>query len=642
MQVRSLARICRSFCLLPFTFCLPLAAQLPPGVTDSQKAGDVPTSPAESLKKITLPPGFRAQLFAAEPQVMQPIAMEFDDRGRLWVVENFSYPTLKKNNGVTNPAPDRIVIFTDKSGLGHASERKVFLNAGRNVTSALPGFGGVWVLSLPDLLFIPDANGDDVPDGPPVVALTGWNINAGHNFVNGLAWGPDGWLWGRHGITTKSTVGRPGSPTNEWVTLDCSIWRYHPVTKQFETVCRGTTNPWGLDWDENGQAFFSNNVIGHFWHVIPGAFYKRMFGTHDNPHLYELMDSCSDHLHWAGAKWSEARGGPAHDALGGGHSHCGLMIYQGDNFPAEWRGRAFIGNIHGNRVLYDVPARAGSGYTAKHGGAFLMANDPWFRSTVQITGPDGSVFIADWSDLGECHDSDGSYRSSGRIYKVTHGPPKPAPPVKTAPAELNLAKLSDAELMQLLTHANEWHRRHAQRLLQERAVVGELALDTVAWLHKLHATERNTSRQLRLLWALHVTSVKEAPLLKAQMGLLTAQLNHASEHARWWAIRLLTEDKQVFPALLAKFVTMAREDKSAFVRLGLSSALQRLPVNDRWELATALLAHAEDAADKDLPLLTWYGIEPAVAADQTKAALLLAKCQQPQVRQFITRRLTTK
>ncbi len=628
MQFRFLTWAVRTFCLLPSAFCLSLPAQLPPGVTDSQKAGDLPPPPAESLKKITLPPGFRAQLFAAEPQVMQPIAMEFDDRGRLWVVENFSYPATKKNNGVTNPAPDRILIFTDRDGSGRNAERKVFLDAGRNVTSVLPGFGGVWVLSLPDLLFIPDANGDDVPDGPPVVALTGWNINAGHNFVNGLAWGPDGWLYGRHGITTKSTVGRPGTATNDWVTLDCSIWRYHPVTKKFDVVCRGTTNPWGLDWDEHGQAFFSNNVIGHYWHVIPGGYYKRMFGEHNRSNLFELVDSASDHLHWAGAKWSEARGGPAHDALGGGHSHCGLMIYQGDNFPPEWRGRAFMGNIHGNRVLYDVPARHGSGYTAKHGGDFLMANDPWFRSTVQITGPDGGVFIADWSDLGECHDNDGSYRSSGRIYKVTHGTPKPV-------KDLNLAKLSDSELIKLLGHANEWQRRHAQRLLQERAVAGKLAAGTGASLRALHAAEKNVPRQLRLLWALHVTGGADA-------AFLTSQLNHPSEHARWWAIRLLTEDQKVSPALLTKFVTMAREDKSAFVRLGLASTLQRLPVNDRWELATALLAHAEDAADKDLPLLTWYGIEPAVAADQTKAALLLAKCQQPQVRTFITRRLTVK
>ncbi len=618
-------------CLVALSTFLSIgSAQLPPGVTDSQKAGDIPTPPAESLKKLTVPPGFRAQLFAAEPQVMQPIAMEFDDRGRLWVVENFSYPTLKKNNGVTNPAPDRILIFTDRDGTGKNVERKVFLDNGRNVTSVLPGFGGVWVLSLPDLLFIPDANGDDVPDGPPVVHLTGWNIQAGHNFVNGLAWGPDGWLYGRHGITTKSKVGRPGVPESEVVTLDCSIWRYHPVTKKFETVCRGTTNPWGLDWDENGQAFFSNNVIGHFWHVIPGGFYKRMFGTHDNPNLYELMESCSDHLHWAGAKWSEARGGPTHDALGGGHSHCGLMIYQGDNFPPEWRGRAFMGNIHGNRVLYDGIERNGSGYTAKHGGAFLMANDPWFRSTVQICGPDGSVFIADWNDLGECHDSDGSYRSSGRIYKVTYGPEK----AKTGPA-LNLAVLPDTELVKLLSHPNEWQRRHAQRLLQERAVKGTLGRVTVPLLRGLFDGAPDVPRQLRLLWALHTVGGVETTFL-------TTQLDHASEHMRWWAIRLLTEEGKVSPALLTKFVTMAKADKSAFVRLGLASALQRLPVADRWELATALLAHAEDATDKDLPLLTWYGIEPSIAADQGKAALLLGKCQIPQVRQFITRRLTAK
>jgi len=615
-------------CLIPFAVCLTVGAQLPPGVTDSQKPGEVPLPPAEAVKKMTVPPGFRVQLFAGEPQVMQPIAMEFDDRGRLWLVENFSYPTLKQNNGVTNPAPDRIVIFTDRDGTGRNVERKVFLNQGRHVTSALPGFGGVWALSLPDLLFIPDANGDDMPDGPPVVHLTGWNIQAGHNFVNGLAWGPDGWLYGRHGITQKSTVGRPGTPTNEWVTLDCSIWRYHPVTKKFEVVCRGTTNPWGLDWDENGQAFFSNNVIGHFWHVIPGAFYKRMFGTHENPHLYELMDACSDHLHWAGAKWQDSRTGKEHAALGGGHSHCGLMIYQGDNFPPEWRGRAFMGNIHGNRVLYDVPSRHGSGYVAKHGSDFLMANDPWFRSTVQITGPDGGMFVADWNDSGECHDSDGSYRSSGRIYKITYGTPRPM-------ANLDLTKLSDLDLIKLLTHANEWQRRHAQRLLQERAAAGKLSKAAPPALLKSLNSSSNRRDQLRALWACDVTGV----LAREEVGKFLASTD---EHFRWWAIRLLTEEKRVSPALLAKFVAMAREDKSAFVRLGLSSALQRLPINDRWPIAEALLSHAGDAADKDLPLLTWYGIEPAVAADPAKAALLLAKCQVPQVRQFITRRLTAK
>jgi putative membrane-bound dehydrogenase-like protein len=604
---------------------------LPPGVTNSQKAGDEPPSPKESLAKITLPPGFHAQLFAAEPDVMQPIAIEFDDRGRLWVAECFAYPQWDKKNGVTNPTPDRILIFNDKNGDGIADERKVFLDKGRLITSVLPGFGGVWVLSVPELLFYPDANGDDIPDGPPVAHLDGWTPNARHNFVNGLAWGPDGWLYGRHGITTNSFVGKPGAPDSERLLLNCSIWRYHPVTQKFEVVCRGTTNPWGLDWDENGQAFFSNNVIGHFWHVIPGAFYKRMFGEHFNPNLYELMESCSDHLHWAGAKWQEARGGATHDALGGGHSHCGLMIYLGDNFPREWRGRAFMGNTHGNRTLFDTIERKGAGYTAKHGGNFLMANDPWFRSTAQYYGPDGGVFVTDWSDLGECHDHDGSHRTSGRIYKVNYG-------IKTTTATaapLDLAKQSDADLIKLLGHANEWQRRHAQRLLQERAAAGKLAKATPAALLKALNSAKSRHDKLRALWACWVTGA----IAKEEAGKFLAS---ADEHERWWAIRLLTEDNAPSAWALATFARMAKNDSSAFVRLGLASALQRIQLADRWPIAEALLSRAEDAADKDLPLLIWYGIEPAVAENPARAAALLAKCQIPQVRQFITRRLAAK
>ncbi|MBI3875515.1 MAG: hypothetical protein HY300_06060 [Verrucomicrobia bacterium] len=317
-----------------------------------------------------------------------------------------------------------------------------------------------------------------------------------------------------------------------------------------------------------------------------------------------------------------------HDSLGGGHAHCGLMIYQGDNFPSEWRGRAFIGNIHGNRVLFDVPERKGAGYAAKHGGNFLMANDPWFRSTAQYYGPDGGVFVSDWNDLGECHDHDGSYRSSGRIYKVTYGTPKPV-------KDLNLAKLSDAELVKLLAHANEWYPRHAQRLLQERAGAGKLAKTTHVALRKMFNEQKEVPKKLRALWALDVTGGTDE-------AFLAKQLDHSSEHVRWWAVRLLTEDGKASPALLAKFTSMSKNDSSGLVRLGLASALQRLPLSDRWPIAEALLSHADDAADKDLPLLTWYGIEPAVAADKTRATSLLSKCQIPQVRQFIVRRMAAQ
>src|SRR5687768_3525238 len=191
---------------------------LPEGVVNTQNPQDKPLSPAEALKKIQVPEGFNVTLFAAEPDVLQPIAFTFDDRGRLWVVENFSYPDFKQENR------DRIVIFTDKDGDGRFDTRKVFMENGHRCTGIALGFGGVWVCAAPELLFIPDRNGDDVPDGKPEAQLDGWTLKASHNMVNGLAWGPDGWLYGRHGILEDSHVGRPGTPDDKRVVLNCSIW----------------------------------------------------------------------------------------------------------------------------------------------------------------------------------------------------------------------------------------------------------------------------------------------------------------------------------------------------------------------------------------------------------------------------------
>src|SRR3954468_11662079 len=201
---------------------------LPPGVVVTQNPRDKPISPGEALKKISLPEGFHASLFAGEPDVMQPIAFDLDDRGRLWVVECFSYPDWKTTNR------DRVLILTDKDGDGRFNERKVFFDQGHRLSGIAVGFGGVWLTSPPELLFIPDANGDDRPDGPPVIHLDGFTLQAGHNLVNGLAWGPDGWLYGRHGITASSLVGRPGTPDNQRTKLNCSIWRYHPTRNLFE------------------------------------------------------------------------------------------------------------------------------------------------------------------------------------------------------------------------------------------------------------------------------------------------------------------------------------------------------------------------------------------------------------------------
>ena len=302
----------------------------------SSRPASAPVPSAEAASRMTLPESFTATLFAAEPDVVQPIAFTIDPRGRLWVVENYSYPIwLGGPHG-----KDRILILEDADGDGRFDRRTVFLDKGTNFTGIELGFGGVWVCATPNLIFIPDRDGDDKPDGPPSVVLDGWSTKAQHNMFNGLRWGPDGWLWGCNGILATSYVGRPGTPDEKRIPINCGVWRYHPTRQVFETVANGTTNPWGLDFDDHGEAFITNCVIAHLFHVVPGAHFQRMFGQDFNPNLYGLIESCADHIHWAGGRWQDSREGAGHakhSEVGGGHAHVGAMIYLGDNWPDKYR-----------------------------------------------------------------------------------------------------------------------------------------------------------------------------------------------------------------------------------------------------------------------------------------------------------------
>ena len=263
----------------------------------AQERAEAPLSPIQAAEQMELPDGFRATVFAAEPDIVQPIAMTIDTRGRLWVVECISYPNWK-DIGVQD-GNDRVLIFEDTDGDGQFDKRSVFLDNGRNLTGIELGFGGVYLCSSPDLIFIPDSNHDDKPDGPPRILMSGLTLKAKHNVFNGLHWGPDGWLYGLHGITDTSQITVSGSSKNP-VPMNCGVWRFHPTRNVFEPYCWGSTNPWGLDWDAGGQAFITNCVIEHVFHVISGAHFKRMHGQDLNPNVFTLMDSCTDHIHWGG------------------------------------------------------------------------------------------------------------------------------------------------------------------------------------------------------------------------------------------------------------------------------------------------------------------------------------------------------
>ena len=575
-----------------------------------------PPAPAEMVKLIDVPEGFNVTLFAGEPDVQQPICMDFDDKGRLWVAECYSY----SGGPYETKLRDRIVILEDTDGDGKHDSRKVFWDKGFMMTSLTWGFGGLWILHDGTLSFIADKNGDDIPDGEPVVMLDGWSKDCGHNFVSGLVWGPDGWLYGRHGIVDTSYPGVPGTPREERPFMNCGVWRFHPTKHLIEVVCNGTTNPWGLDYNQDGQFFMTNNVQGHLWHVIPGAHYQRMYGQDFNPHAYELMDMTADHYHWdTKTKWNESRDGVAND-LGGGHSHVGGMIYQGENFPKEYRGKIFMCNTHGRRMNVNQLDQQGSGYVGKRQPDFMIVKNPWFRGIDIKMGPEGAVYVSDWSDNGECHDHDGVHRTSGRIYRIAYGTPKLTADQSAALKGTNKLAFLNKDWI----NKGDWFGRHSRRIRQELIANGELSMRALAPM-----TSYETVSQLLYTEAFggnNATQISGA--LQSKDPLVVAQ-----------AIQLVAGDTARLKAHFAAVVELAKKPQPANVLLSLVSVLQKLEPTERWALAAATLSCDDNAktiaAENQLSLMTWYGIEPVVG---NEGALQLLDSN-AKLQQFAVRRL---
>ena len=571
------------------------------GCASRLTAADKPVPVAEAASRMTVPEGFRVTLFAGEPDVVQPIAFTFDTRGRMWVVECLSYPIWSKDG----TGRDRVVILEDTDGDGRFDKKTVFLDNGSNLSGIEFGFGGVWLCSSPNLLFVPLK--DDKPAGPPVVVLDGWNIkDTKHNVFNSLGWGPDGWLYGCNGIQAKAWVGKPGTPQKDRTYMDCGVWRYHPTRKLFEVVAHGTTNPWGLDWDDHGEMFITNCVIDHLWHVVPGGHYQRMYGQDANPYVFGLMGPCSDHKHWAGGHWTEARADQKtgavkkqHDDAGGGHAHSGCAIYLGDNFPAEYRNSVFMCNIHGNRLNRDTLHRENGRYAGKHAPDFLHANDPWFRGICVKQGPEGGLYVSDWCDTGECHNYDKADTSNGRIYRVTYGSPKPF--------RGDVAAMTDEELVKLQLSKNEWLVRQARRVLQERAAVGTLRKETREELRSMAKALADVKWDLRRVWMLHV------------IGELTAAeytgLLRANGEIRGWAARLGLESTKFDPQFFEALCEASRAERDPQVRYQYAAAVQRLGNEDRLKFFFKTYPTWCDSSDSDLTLMYWYAFQPVVLAE---------------------------
>jgi putative membrane-bound dehydrogenase-like protein len=574
-------------------------------------------APEESQKKINVPKGFEARLFASEPEVINPVAMTWDERGRLWVLELYEYPRGAPKG---QKGRDRIKILEDTDADGKADKVSVFAEGYSLATGLLLGNGGVYLGVAPDFLFLEDTNDDDKADKTTVLK-TGFGMEDRHELLNGFAWGPDGWLYMTHGVFTHSRVHGPEDPEDHYVKMDAALARYHPRTKKFEVFADGTSNPWGVDWNERGDAFVSACVIHHLFHMAPGGHYNRQGGTWPNPFSY-VADLPTKGLP-AIVDWRHFRA-----------AHAGICIYQGDQWPAEWRGLVFIGNIHESAINCDRLTPVGSTYKAERetkllgprkgdyqvgGGTFLASDDRWFRPVSVQTGPDGALWVMDWYDKYPCYqnaqaDPEGVDREHGRIWRVVWVGDQRGKPVPSRPENnMDLRKLDGERLVTMLQHENSWQRRMGQRLLSERQ-------DNVTFrfLESLLGKGSNAGR-LAAFTTLHAADFLDDKALDRCA-------RDDSGNIRSWAARLTGERAQISPAGIKRLAKLAL-DSDESVRAAVAVATRQLTsgsltVNTSASVAARpdLLPHFREllvrpSVDEDFyyPHIVWMAMEPRVA-----------------------------
>ena len=544
-----------------------------------------PLAPAESLKKFALAEGYAMELLASEPAVRQPLELKFDERGRLWVVQYLQYPypagvtitgydqyIRAEFDRVTPPPPrhfrgaDKITILEDRAGDGKFATVKTFLDGLNMATSVLPGDGGVWVLMSPYLLFYPDKNGDDIPDGDPEVHLTGFGLEDTHSLATSLHWGPDGWIYGAKGSTT--TLDIQGIKL-----LGQGIWRYHPGTKIFEIFAEGGGNTFSVEFDRYGRAFSGTNTGGtRGLHYAQGATYAKNWPKH-GPALNPFIFGFFEHMAHQGytQRFPQA-----------------FMIYEGGAMPAL-EGQIVVGMALTNRVQASQLLPDTSTFRTVDSTVLATSDDKTFRPVDIKLGPDGAIYLADWTDARMTHvqPADTWDKTNGRVFRLT---PKNFVP----PAPVDLRRLSADDLIARLAHPNRTQRELTRRVLARRPEPIAATLRAMV--------ERNDATSLEAFWVLNLRGELE------ESGLRRA-LRHPSEHLRRWAVRLLGDRHSVGAETREALAALARDERAVEVRSQLACSAKRLPPGQALPIIRALIAHDEDAGDKHLPLLIWWALE---------------------------------
>ncbi|MAJ50931.1 MAG: dehydrogenase, partial [Flammeovirgaceae bacterium] len=577
-------------------------------------------NPKEAVDEMTLNEDFKVNVFASEPMITQPMAFCWDDQGRMWIAENRDYES--RGHGFSNSGDSRILILEDVDKDGFVDDVKVFLEGIAFPSAIAVGFDGLFLGAPPNLLFVPDADGDDKADKDEIeILLTGWGIRDRHETINSLHWGPDGWLYGLEGFATPSKIRKPNKETKlyghresfpeglleeEGVDINGGVWKYHPIKKQFEVVAHGFSNPWGIDHNAMGQLFISACVIPHLFHVVPGGIYHRQGGQHFNPYVYEDIKTIVDHRHRS--------------------AHGGARIYQSDAFSNEHNGKIFMANIHEHAILSDELHAVGSGYRASHNEDFLSANNAqWIGFSLEI-GPEGGLYVLDWHDADICG-QEIMHKETGRVFRIT---PKQSLAKDWEGRYDDLRKLSDLELVNLQRSQSDWHARRARVILQGRSSSQAISQEAQDRLNVIFTMSEQLNHRLRALWTQAIVGV-------ATEKVLISALKDDDEYVRAWAIQFLCEEPPS-RGVIGRLIEMG-DDPSPVVRLYLAAAMQRIDPNQRWDLAAGLITNQKDNQDHNIPKMIWFAIEPLVAAQPKKALELAYQTNIELISNHIARRL---
>ncbi|ADB16668.1 membrane-bound dehydrogenase domain protein [Pirellula staleyi DSM 6068] len=546
---------------------IPRRQKMPPGP---------PVSAEEAIKRMVVPAGFTVEVVAAEPDIVNPVAMTFDEQGRIWVTESFEYPRLS-----AGPGRDRVKVLEDTDHDGKVDKVTIFAE-GLNIPSGIAvGHGGVWVANSPDILFLQDTDGDLKADKQEVI-VTGFGRTDTHELPNSLTWGPDGFLYGLNGVFNFSSVAHGGKKHD----FTCAMFRIDPRKRTFELFCEGTSNPWGIAFNHQGEAFISACVIDHLWHLTETGYYHRQGGPYP-PHTWKL-ESIVKHKHQEAA-------------------YCGIHYFDSDAYPAEYRDKLYMGNIHGGCINTDSVAPKGSTYFGTGHPDFLTANDPWFMPVVQKTGPDGSLYVLDWYDRYHCYqdanrDPAGIDRLKGRLYRIRYeGTPRAG--------AMNFAKLSTPDLIAQLEAGNDMLRSTAVRILAERRDPA-----AVEPLEAMVLSDRGQKFRLQALFAL----ISSGPLRSE----FHAKLLSSDEPVlRSWGVRAAGNQGEIDAALVARVKELA-VDADPTVKLQVAIAAKK--IKGLEPQATLLTVLSESGDDPQLAQIVWQNLHPLLETESEHFVALLS------------------